>query len=375
MKYIDHFNAKVIGCEKAGAGYAVFLDHTLFYAEAGGQPSDQGTIAGINLIDLQNTSAGVAHILPSPLETGSLVECKIDFKRRFLFMQHHTAEHILSGLAGKLYGYKNVGSHIGKDCSTADFDGELTPEQVDHLEYILNQAIWENVPVREKIIQPDENINYQYRSKSNIESDIRIITVEGYDNCACCGSHVSFTGEIGVAKLIDAKRYKGGTRISLLCGAPALRDYAKKQQLIRGLCGSLSSAESDLSIRVTDLSAQNERLSSELAQMRLRLFKQHIQNMETGSGFVWLIWQDAEKKDIPILASALAEKTGNGMVLLPLDPEGYYAAIASLSGKAKEIAAHISAACGGKGGGSQILWQGKLERLPTDSQLGVGVRS
>ncbi|MDR2712696.1 MAG: DHH family phosphoesterase [Clostridiales bacterium] len=123
--------------------------------------------------------------------------------------------------------------------------------------------------------------------------------------------------------------------------------------------------------RIADLSAQKERLSSELAQMRLRLFKLHIQNMEKKSSFVWLIWEDAKQKDLPVMASALAEMTGDGMVLLPLDCEGYYAAIASTSGKAKEIAAHISAACGGKGGGSQILWQGKLERLPTESQLGV----
>ena len=143
MKYDTHFTATVIKSEKRNDDYIIFLDHTLFYAEGGGQPSDRGTIANVTLSDVQNTPDGIAHIVPQPFEVGCLVECEIDFQRRFLFMQHHTAEHILSGLSAKLYGFKNVGFHIGRDCTTVDFDGELTLKQAGETEYLVNRAIWE----------------------------------------------------------------------------------------------------------------------------------------------------------------------------------------------------------------------------------------
>ena len=364
MKYETHFTATIIKCEKKNDDYVIFLDNTLFYAEGGGQPSDRGTIAGVALSDVQNTPDGIAHVVPQPLEVGCLVECEIDFQRRFSFMQHHTAEHILSGLSAKLYGFKNVGFHIGRDYTTVDFNGELTLKQAGEIEYLVNRAVWDNIPVIEHIIQPEKETNYQYRSKRDIIGNTRIITIEDYDCCACCGTHVRYTGEIGLIKLTNVKRYKGGVRISILCGAYALEDYATKQQLVRNLCTDLSSTESDLSARISELVVRGERLSNELAQMRLRLFKQHIQNIEITSPLVWVIWEAAETKDIPVMATALAELAGDGMVLLPRDGDGYYTAIASSSGKAREIASQICAKYGGRGGGSQMLWQGNLERLP-----------
>ena len=366
MAYTTNFTARVLRCEKTAAGYAVFLDHTLFYAEGGGQPSDRGWIAGAAMADVRNTAEGMAHFVASAIAVGETVACEIDFKRRFSFMQHHTAEHILSGLAERRYGYRNVGFHIGEDCTAVDFDGEWTPEQVSEMEVLVNQAVWDDVPVTEQIIRPGETVDFPYRSKRDIAGDIRVVTVEGCDRCACCGTHVRRTGEIGVVKFIDTKRHRGGIRIFMRCGETALEDYAAKQKIVRGLCAAFSSKEADLMTHAIELLAIKERLVEEVSRMRLRLFKKHIESMEITSPFVWTVWEDAEPKELPAMAAALAELAAGALVLAPRAGGGYYAAVASPSGQAREIAAGLCAACGGRGGGSAVLWQGSLERVPED---------
>ncbi len=364
MEYIKEFYAVVTDCIKTDIGYSVCLDNTLFYAEGGGQPSDKGKINEIAVLDVRETHEGICHLMPEPFEKGQNVKCEIDFKRRFSFMQHHTAEHIISGLAVKKHGFKNVGFHIGSDCTTLDFDGELTTEQVDEIEFLANQAIWENVPVTERILKPDESASFNYRSKKEISGDIRIITVEGYDTCACCGSHVMFTGEIGAVKIIDAKRYKGGIRLSIVCGAKALEDYSVKHRLVRGLCAELSSKETGLAERIKTILDQTEKQSAEISRLRMNLFRQHIKTLSFSTSFTWVLWEDANPKDLPVMATELANMAGDGMVVVPRDSGGYLVAIASSSKQAKEIAAKICTAFSGKGGGSPALWQGSLEHLP-----------
>jgi len=358
MPYKSEFSATVLECRQEAAGYAVVLDQTLFHDGSGGQPPDGGTVGGQDVLDVYPGGVQTIHVLNAPVEPGRPVACAVDMARRLPFMQHHTAEHIFSGLVAARYGFSNVGFHIGTGASlyaTLDFDGAWPVEDTPRLEYLVNQAVWKNVPVTQRLALPED----AYRSKKALDGDVRLVTVEGYDTCACCGSHVNFTGEIGAVKITGVKRYKGGLRVTILCGARALEDHAAKQETIRRLCSDLSSTEETLVGRVQELSSRAEGLGAELSRLRMRYFEQYIADIERSEPLTWLVWEEAARTDLPRMATAL-----DGMVLLSRAEGGYYAALASKDGLAKELAAGLCDICGSKGGGSPTLWQGTLERLP-----------
>jgi alanyl-tRNA synthetase len=358
MPYASKFTAIITDCRAGGGRYGVVLDHTPFHDGTGGQPPDRGSIGGLDVLDVCPDGGKTVHTLAAALEVGRTVECVLDVRRNFLFRQHHTAEHIFSGIVAARYGFANVGFHIGAGgpvYATLDFNGEWPPGDTPVLEQLVNQAVWENVPVTERLARPDD----AYRSKRPLDGGVRLVTVEGYDACACCGSHVRATGEIGAVKIAGCKRHKGGLRVTILCGARALEDYAAKQELLRGLCAGLSATEASLPDRVGELLARTEALGAEAAKLRMKLFERHIRGLERQEPLPWLVWEDAERAELAHMAAAL-----NGMVLLPKEGGGYYAAIASENGRAKELAAGIVGSCGGKGGGGPTLWQGSIERLP-----------
>ena len=174
------------------------LDRTAFYPEGGGQPGDQGVLDRINVLDTHEKGETVVHLTDAPIPAGTRVTGGVNWSLRHLHMQEHTGEHILSGLLHRFYGATNVGFHMGAACVTLDVDRPLTPEQVAVCERLANAAIWENVPV--EISYPDEETlaHMEYRSKKALSGRVRIVTIPGYDVCACCGTHVARTGEIGL---------------------------------------------------------------------------------------------------------------------------------------------------------------------------------
>ena len=110
--YEAEFEAVVITSQEDRHGYRVILDKTAFFPEGGGQPADTGTLSGEPVFDVQIISGEIYHFLKAPLKAGDKVKGKIDFDRRFNFMQNHTAEHIVSGLVHKKFGFNNIGFHL-----------------------------------------------------------------------------------------------------------------------------------------------------------------------------------------------------------------------------------------------------------------------
>ncbi len=227
------FDATVLSCEPTEkGGFAVLLDRTAFFPESGGQYADRGTLDGITVTDVRIKDERITHLVEQPLAVGATVHGEIDAELRLAKMQCHTGEHILSGLAHRRYGYENVGFHLGNGEMTMDFNGELTPEQIADLEREANEIVWQNVAVRAEYPDAETLRTLEYRSKLDLASGVRIVTVEGVGACACCAPHVKRTGEIGVIKIVDAIRYKGGMRLWVLCGRWALKDYKTKHDNI-----------------------------------------------------------------------------------------------------------------------------------------------
>ena len=224
IPYVKSFMCTVEHCEESGKGtWLVTLNQTGFYPEGGGQPYDTGTLNGIPVLSVHERGEQVIHELAQPIEEGTLAEGIIDWQRRYDNMQLHTGEHILSGLVHKHFGYDNVGFHMGAEEVTVDFNGIIEPEDLDWLEDEANQLVYANVPVKVLYPSEEELRTMEYRSKKELSGLVRIVEVPGADVCACCGTHVENTGEVGIIKIRSMIHYKGGVRLSMLCGLSIIK--------------------------------------------------------------------------------------------------------------------------------------------------------
>ena len=145
------FSATVLDCEetvyKERSLYAIVLDLTGFFPEGGGQESDTGSIDDVRVVDVQSENGRIIHYVEEPIDIGKKVVCSVDFEKRFVRMQNHSAEHLLCGLIHNAYGYENVGFHLNDECVTFDVDGSLSLEQIAEIEMKANEIIYEDVPI------------------------------------------------------------------------------------------------------------------------------------------------------------------------------------------------------------------------------------
>ena len=240
--YLAECTAAVTSCRPWEDGFAVTLDRTVFCPEGGGQKGDSGTLGDARVIHTIEAE-DILHLTDRPLAVGSTVHGCIEWERRRYRMQHHSGEHILSGLVTTRYGFHNVGFHLGDEMVTIDYDGVLSREQLDELERDANAVICENRAITASYPSTEELEALLYRSKKEIDGAVRIVVVEGIDVCACCAPHVARTGEIGILKITDMKHYKGGVRLRLMCGTTAIADYQQKQALTTHVTTALSTVQ------------------------------------------------------------------------------------------------------------------------------------
>ena len=170
------------------------------------------------------------------------VHGEIDWDRRFSNMQNHSGEHLVSGLIHQTFGYDNVGFHMGRDEITIDFNGPIGPDQLLEIERRANRMIWENLPIAVMYPSGQELASMDYRSKKEIEGQVRLVEIPGADCCACCGTHTAFTGAVGQIKILAAENYKGGVRLSIVCGGRAL-EAAQAMRARQAEIGALLSAK------------------------------------------------------------------------------------------------------------------------------------
>ena len=208
--YIKTFDAVVLSCEEKDGAYFIVLNQTSFFPEGGGQYADKGTIGEATVLDVQIKDEIITHKIDKPINVGESVTCKIDWDTRFSRMQHHTGEHIVSGVIHNIYGYNNVGFHLNDHIVTLDTDGPLNEQDIAKIELEVNKVIYANKKINVIYPSASELSNYDYRSKLDITENVRLVEIEGVDLCACCAPHVAQTGEIGIIKIISFIPYKKG---------------------------------------------------------------------------------------------------------------------------------------------------------------------
>lgn len=365
--YLKEFTARVESClpaeknEKEEQLYKVVLDRTAFYPEGGGQPADQGSLNGFAVLDVQEEGEDLVHLVAGRLEPGTQVQGRIDWERRFDLMQQHSGEHLVSGMIHKHYGYENVGFHLGAELVTIDLSGPLTPEQLTGIEEEVNRYIWENHETR--ILYPDEEElkTLPFRSKKELTGEVRLVDFPGGDLCACCGLHVRATGEIGLVKLLSAKKFHEGVRIEMVSGRRAM-DLLNVHFRENSRVGvALSVKAGDTSEAVDRLLEENYHLKGQVIGNQQKLYAMISQTCRD-RGNVLVITDGMAAADIRKCADSILDTCGGKAVLLSgNDREGYRYAAGERDGNVKELTARINRDLQGRGGGKPFFTQGSLK--------------
>lgn len=364
--YVQNFTAQVLSCTPAQDGFAVVLDRTAFFPEGGGQPCDTGTLGAARVLAVHTDGVTITHTTDAPLTPGDTVEGCLHWPARLDAMQQHTGEHILSGALHRLFGAENVGFHIGTPYVRMDTSIPLTPAQLAQAEAEANAAVRADTPVHCWVPDPEALARTEYRSKKELTGDVRLVEAGG-DCCACCGTHLARTGEVGLIKIISYAHYKTGMRLAVACGQRAY-------EAVAGIWADTEAAGRLLSAPVGALTPALERLQGGEAALKARLAA--LQNTLVDAcaanavpGVPAVLWADGADGDgLRRMAMAITAKTNAPCCTLAPGGQGLaYALSAAPGGDVREVCKALNAAFAGRGGGKPGFCQGSLAAADFDA--------
>ena len=366
------FEAAVLDCREEKKGYSVVLDKTAFFPEGGGQLADTGVLGGVRVLDVHERGGEIRHYTDAPLEIGAHVEGCVDAEQRLRRMQNHSGEHILSGLVHNTYGFDNVGFHMGAECIIIDFSGELTWEQLTELETRANEVVRQNIPLH--IWFPDENElkSLEYRSKLELTENVRIVEIPGVDRCACCAPHVDRTGEVGIVKILDSQRHRGGVRVSVVCGLDALEDYRARQESVTEISRALSAKRGEVTQAVQRILNEQQSMKERCDALSLALIRYMAEAEPETAGnilvFDGTLGEIAQRE----LANLLMEKAGAfAAVFCGSDEDGWRYIMGSKRLDLRAMSREINAAVQGRGGGTPQMIQGSARANRAEIEAGL----
>ena len=360
--------------EKTGGG-RIALDGTVFYPEGGGQPADRGTLTlpdgtALAVTDVHEHEGVIWHsvaALPAAAAPGVVVTGRIDWAWRFDKMQQHTGEHILSGILHQMFGAENVGFHIGSDAVRMDTSVPISADGLREAELAANRIVWQDVPVVITYPTREELAALTYRSKKEIEGQVRIVTIPGADVCACCGTHTATTGQVGQIKILASENYKGGVRLSVVCGQRALL----AAQAMRGRqadIGALLSAKAD------QTAAAVHRVYDEYTALKFthfgicnQLFDALAQSTAPGENAIRTV-PGLDPDGLHRLAARLTEATSGLCAALTPTEKGTGYCIAQKDGDVRALTKALNAALNGRGGGKPGICQGSCAASPEEAE-------
>ena len=358
--YIKEFDAIVVSCEKLEKGYKVVLDKTAFFPEGGGQKADTGFIGEAKVTDVQESDDVIYHFVDKELNASTEYNCKLDWEQRFLRMQSHSGEHIVSGVVHSLYGYDNVGFHMEEDYVTVDFSGELTREQLDEVEEKTNRYIYDNIEIECFFPNEDEVENLDYRSKLDLKEGVRLVKIGEADLCACCAPHVKRTGEIGVVKILDFMRHRGGVRIVMKSGLKAVLDYREKYTSVYDVSVMLSAKQHEIASYVDKKIKENETLQRSFTTFKMQIAENDKENLSYIGDTALFITSFYDSDMMRELANYGMTQKELCVILSGNEESGFSYVAGSLSFDLMKFAKHFNSALNGRGGGRGTMIQGKV---------------
>ena len=358
--HLKDFSAVVTGCEEVKGGWAVTLDATAFYPTGGGQECDLGILGGARVLDVKEQGENILHLCDTPLEVGAEVTGTIDWERRFDHMQQHSGEHLVMGQIYQKFGYHNVGFHMGGHLVTIDLDGPVTWEDLMEIERRTNQIICRNIPVKTWYPSPEELPNVKYRTKKQLPWPVRIVEFGGEDVCACCGTHVKSTGEIGLVKFVSCVKFKEGVRIEMASGRRATELYQQIFEQNRQVSQTFSAKileTGSAARKFNDMLTQEKYRAIGLQRKIFGAIAQSYAGRERAVHFE----ADLQPGQVRELADAIGEKADTAVVYSGSDAAGYSICILSKTQDTRALGKEVNAALNGRGGGKPGAFQGSLK--------------
>ena len=377
--YAREFTAKVLSSRDGD----VVLDRTLFFPEEGGQEPDTGILGGFRVRDVQIRDGEIHHFLedagalsskeggsddpaaappeadrgfPAP---GDTVAGTIDWERRFSNMQQHSGEHILSGIIHRMYGFENVGFHLSGSEVTLDFNGEIPLEGLDEAELEANRVITSDIESKVIMTTKEERESIAYRSKLDLPGEVRIVIFPGTDACACCAPHVKRTGEIGVLKVLGAIRWKGGTRVSILCGGRAVRFLAGQYRILTRTANELTTSAEEVFPQILRMKEEIRELRSSKKELETRLLEYMAAEIPPDRADAVIFTGESDPKAVrELINREAAARSGCAAVFTGNDKDGYSFMIGSANSDATLWGNLLKERFGARGGGKPAMVQG-----------------
>lgn len=359
--YLRCFTATVLDCQPGKNGqFLITLDRTAFYPEGGGQPADTGSLGGVQVLDVHEKEGIIIHTCDAPLIAGATVEGEINWQRRFDHMQQHSGEHIISGMICARFHCDNVGFHLGSDVTTIDFNCDMALEEALEIEAAANRYITEDHPLEVLYPTAEELPGIPYRSKKELTGQVRLTRFPGADLCACCGTHVRSSSQVGLVKLISCQKFRSGVRLELLCGDRAAR-------YLSALWLQNLQVSQALSAKPTETGVAALRMKEELAASKTRcgdlesqLFALRAEEYRD-AGNVLLFEPALSPDSLRRLTVAIGEVCGGRCtVFAGQDGDYKYAMVAAEGDDLRPVCKEMNAALSGRGGGKPNFVQGSV---------------
>jgi alanyl-tRNA synthetase len=373
--YCRRFDALVTRSFEHEGRAAVVLDRTAFYPTSGGQPFDTGRLADVAVVETIDAGSDITHIVSSPLAEGARLTGEIDWARRFDHMQQHTGQHVLSAAFDRLFDNRTLSFHMGGESSTIDLQREAASADVERAVDDANRIVWEDRPVSIRIVSAAEAAALPLRKEPVREGPLRLIDVEDYDLSACGGTHVARSGAIGLIAVVGSERFRGGTRLTFVCGGRALN-------ALRGYRDAVAGSVRALSVLPAELPAAIERMQADAKEVRktVKTLQESLATHEAAR----LLAAASEADGVRLVADVLTGWDANGLkaIAATLTQSGR-AAVALVSATApafvvvarsadvpvdaSAVLKQLIARFGGRGGGKPDLAQaGGLDGEPTE---------
>jgi alanyl-tRNA synthetase len=361
------FDATVVACDRREDRFAVALDSTAFYPTSGGQPFDTGRLGEATVLDVVEAEDGrVLHVVDRPLAAGARVHGEIDWTRRLDHMQQHTGQHVLSAAFDRVHGVRTVSFHLGADDSTIDLARDVTAGEIDRAEAEANRIVWENRPVTVRFVDEAEAARLPLRKEPVRSGELRLVEVADFDLSACGGTHVPATGVIGLIAVAGWERFKGGTRLTFVCGARALRSHGRLRDVVTAATRLLSVSAADLAATIERLQAGERESARELRRLREDLARYQAagyrDGAETIGGLRGVLSHEPGRDAASLKALATAVVSEPGLVaVLVGDGRPAPVVVARSADAPVDAVALIQALAGqfgGRGGGRPELAQG-----------------
>lgn len=429
--YCRVFYATVLNSsiKESGDGFETVLDRTAFYPEGGGQAGDRGFLfaeaggaagqaaadvreagkaaaddetagkdAGTYEITSTNPAAAaeaaeehlpedeyhvldtyekgdaIVHLTDRQIPAGTRVRGVLDWQWRFDRMQNHSGEHIVSGIIHERFGYNNVGFHMSADRMTIDLSGELSETEIREIEAAANRVVWADREIRTDVYTEEEAANVEFRSKKELHGLVRVVTIPGADVCACCGTHVARTGEIGPIIIISHMRFHSGTRMELMCGRWAYDYQARIMQENRKVSSLLSSPPE----KTGDAVAKNlEQLNSykfRITEMKYESIGKMAEKL-AGKGKAVIFAKEYDPKLLQKLCNAVMETSGGTVLAISANGEAlksengsvpesekssYFYCAGEKDGNLRDFVKAMNSSLNGRGGGKPFFQQGSF---------------